>query len=62
MFVPMEIKQRRLSVCSGCKYRRKKFKLFFITWFKADQCKVCKCSIDLKTSLSLSKCPKNKWR
>ena len=29
--------------------------------FKEDSCGVCKCSVNKKTKLQNSKCPKEKW-
>lgn len=62
MFVS-EIKRKyRRSVCNICPNKRGNFKLFGFTIFKrVDQCRICKCSLLLKTSLKDSKCPRGLW-
>ena len=50
-FVPEEVKQNRLEICHGCEH-----------WNKVNnQCKECGCQMRVKTSLSSSHCPLNKW-
>ena len=56
-----EIQSRR-KTCKDCPFYRGHFKLFGITLFKrVPQCKICKCSILLKTMFLTSKCPIQKW-
>jgi len=62
MMIDEKTKEKRRSICQVCPYKRGNFKLFGITLFKRiPQCKVCKCSILLKSIFKDSKCPKNKW-
>lgn len=42
---------RRYNICKECE--------FFIK--KTRQCNICKCFMPIKTKISITKCPKNKW-
>ena len=62
MYVNEETKQNRRAACMGCDFYRGHFKILGFTIFKrVPQCKVCKCSIILKTMFEDTNCPKNKW-
>tara|TARA_R100001198_G_C5132293_1_gene149990 strand:- start:65 stop:343 length:279 start_codon:yes stop_codon:yes gene_type:complete len=50
-FVPEKIKQERMEICQGCEH-----------WSKeSNRCRECGCQMRVKTSLTSSKCPLNKW-
>jgi hypothetical protein len=50
-FVPDDIRNERLSICQGCEH-----------WSKqSNRCTECGCQMRVKSSLSSSKCPINKW-
>jgi len=50
-FVPTEIKNERVKICQGCEH-----------WNEAsNRCRECGCQMRVKTSLTSSKCPLNKW-
>jgi hypothetical protein len=62
MIVSEEIKQERLNTCKQCPYKRDNFTLFGIVIFKRElQCSACKCFLQVKTKLTDSQCPFNKW-
>lgn len=62
MFLSEIHKQYRRDICNKCPNQRGYFKLFGIVLFKrAKQCKLCKCSILLKTSVKDAECPIGKW-
>lgn len=50
-FVPNEVKQERRAICQGCEH-----------WNEAaNRCTECGCQMRVKTTLSSSRCPLNKW-
>jgi len=62
MLVDEYKKDHRRNICGTCPKKRGDFKLFGFTIFKrVEQCKVCKCSIQLKTVWEDASCPLNKW-
>jgi len=62
MLVDEQTKENRRNICNLCPNKRGHFKLFGIVIFKrVSQCKICKCSLLLKTSMDFSKCPKGLW-
>jgi len=62
MFCSEIKKEHRRNVCDLCPHKRGHFMLFGIVIFKrVSQCKICKCSLLLKTALEDAKCPRGKW-
>lgn len=50
---PFEIKEERLSICSGCESKGMLFGL--------SACNECNCLLGFKIPLLTSTCPKGKW-
>lgn len=48
---PVEVWEKRLEQCMNCEELIE----------ETQQCAVCTCFIDAKTSLALEQCPKKKW-
>ena len=57
VFVPEDIKKKRIRICKRCDY----FYESLIN-FKDDRCTACGCFIEPKMSFASSECPKNKWK
>lgn len=52
----------RIQTCKICPFWSDHFKLLGIRIFKEEpQCTKCKCHIDTKARLQVSKCPEGKW-
>lgn len=57
VFVPVEVKEERMSICSKCEY------LYKSPTGKAafNRCMACGCNIPGKVAQAAAKCPVNKW-
>lgn len=50
VLAPVEVWDKRLDQCMNCEE------------LVEDQCAICTCLVDAKTSLALEQCPKKKWQ
>jgi hypothetical protein len=50
-FVPEDVKQLRMSICQDCEHWDK----------RSHRCTECGCQMKVKTTLTSSRCPLNKW-
>ena len=57
LFAQKELVEARRKICQACEHLKKRYLMVF----KEDSCGVCKCSVNKKTKLQNSKCPKEKW-
>ena len=51
--VSEDVAQERTSICNTCTEK--------VTTLSIDRCQVCNCLIKLKTKLTYTKCPIDKW-
>lgn len=57
LFAKKDIVEARRKICNACEHLKKKYLMVF----NEDSCDICKCSVNKKTKLAFTKCPKNKW-
>ncbi|NDG31545.1 hypothetical protein EB118_15940 [bacterium] len=66
MLANNQIKQSRIDICRSCEFFEQQSMAGFFglpsnTSIVVDKCTVCGCFISLKASITIEKCPKNKW-